>query len=453
VSLIRRHRDFRLLWIGETASRAGTSVTTVVVPLIAVTVLRSSAFMTSALTAAAWLPWLVLGLVAGPVVERHRKRRLMIVCDAVSAVLFASVPAAGALGLLTAGQLLVVAFGAGCVSVLFTTAYSAFLIELVAGPSDRAEANSTLQGSASAAQVAGPGLGGLLAAALGAVAALLADSLSFVVSAICLLAMRAPDRDVSSTARGALLGQISDGVRFIGRDPLLRPLVLYGGTANLALTGYQALTVVFLVRVVGTGSETAGLLMALISCGGVLGAFAGNPLARRLGSGRALLLTKVGACSWALFIPLAAHGWRELLTVLGGLGVGTGIVAGNVISSSFTQAYTPPELYARSNATINMFNYGMMPLGALLGGLLATLLGVRGAMWTMTGLLPLAGMFIVFSPLRRLRTLPGAPARSDGPHYRSALPIKHVKKCGHVPGHADTRDGPPGSRAVRPVFK
>jgi MFS family permease len=410
MSLLTRHRDFRLLWIGETTSRAGTSVTAVVVPLIAVTVLRSSAFTTSALTAAAWLPWLVLGLVAGPVVDRHRKRRLMIACDLMSAVLFASVPAAAALGLLTAGQLLVVALGAGCMSVLFTTAYSAFLLDLVANPADRAEANSILQGSASAAQVAGPGLGGLLAAALGAVVALLADSLSFLVSAICLLAMRTPDRVVPPASGERLRTQIGDGIRFLGRDPLLRPLVLFGGTANLALTGYQALMVVFLIRVVGVGAGAVGLLLALISCGGVLGAFVGNPLARRLGSGRALLLTKVTACPCALLIPLAAHGWRELLAALGGLGVGLGIVAGNVISSSFTQAYTPADLFARSNATINVFNYGMMPLGALLGGVLAAQLGIQTAMWATTGLLPLSATFIVFSPLRRLRTLPTTPA-------------------------------------------
>jgi MFS family permease len=437
VSLLRRHRDFRLLWMGETTSRAGTSVTTVVVPLIAVTVLHVSAFTTTALTAAAWLPWLVFGLVAGPVVDRHRKRQLMIGCDVVSAALFASVPVTGALGLLTIGQLLLVAFGAGCVSVLFTTAYSAFLIDLVADPADRAQANGILQGSASAAQVGGPGLGGLLAAAFGAVAALLADSLSFAVSAVCLLAMRAPDRVARPASRESLRTQIGDGIRFLGHDRLLRPLVLYGGTANLALTGYQALLVVFLVRTVGVGAGAVGLLVALISCGGVLGAFAGNPLARRLGSGRALLLTKVGACPCALLIPLAAHGWRELLAVLGGIGVGGGIVAGNVISSSFTQAYTPAELFARSNATINVFNYGMMPLGALLGGLLAIQLGVQGAMWVMTGLLPLTAMFIVFSPLRRLRTLPGTTPGS--------APARPRPRCGPDPrAPAAQRRGWPG---------
>jgi MFS family permease len=409
VSLIRRHRDFRLLWIGETTGRVGSSVTTIAVPLVAVTLLHSSAFTVSALTAAAWLPWLVLGLGAGPVVDRYAKRRLMIACDVISAVLYASAPAAAALGLLSVGQLLVVAFGAGCVSVLFTTAYSAFLIELLPRPDDRAAANGVLQGSASAAQVGGPGLGGLLAAALGAVAALLADSVSFLVSAVCLLAMRVPDREIPVRAGVRLSAQIREGVRFLASEPLLRPLVLFGAAANLALTGYQALMVAFLVRVVGVGAGAVGLLMGLISCGGVLGALVGNPLARRLGSGRALLATKLGACPCALLIPMAAHGWREALAVAGGLGVSTGIVAGNVISSSFTQAYTPAGLYARSTATLNVLNYGTMPLGALSGGLLAAQFGLRPAMWAMTSLLPLTAGFIVFSPLWRLRTLPAAP--------------------------------------------
>ena len=115
----------------------------------------------------------------------------------------------------------------------------------------------------------------------------------------------------------------------------------------------------------------------------------------------------------------------------------------------YTPLRTPTALYARSNATINVFNYGMMPLGALLGGLLAALLGVRGAMWATTGLLPLAGMFIVFSPLRRLRTLPGGPALSDEAHRRSAAPVKHVniQACSGQYGH---ENGPPGSKQGGP---
>ncbi len=421
-ALVRRHRGFRLLWTGETTSLIGSSVTSVVVPLIAVTILHSSAFTVSAIAAATWLPWLVLGLVAGPFVDRISRRRLMIGCDLVAVALFASVPVADAAGWLTAAQLLVVAFGAGCVSVLFTTAYGRFLIEVVAEPGDRARANSVLQGSASAARIGGLGLGGVLVELLGAVTAMLADCVSFLVSAVCLLRIGEPpgSEDPVAPSQG-IRRQVAEGVAFSSRDPLMRPLVLFGGTANFALVGYQSLLIVFLVRTVGLGSASVGILLALMSCGGVIGAFVGNPLAARVGSGRALMWAKVGACPFALLIPLTGPGPRTALLVVGGLGVGIGIVAGNVISSGFFQSYTPTELFARTSATQNVFNYGMIPLGALLAGTLAALLGVHEALWVMTGLLPATSLFLLLSPLRRLRELPsgsapwppGAPSLED----------------------------------------
>jgi MFS family permease len=415
--LLRRHREFRLLWIGETTSRLGSSVTTIVLPLIAATTLHASAFTVSSLAAAEWLPWLLFGLGAGPFVDRYHRRRLMLVADLVSAALFLSVPVAHAVGVLASPQLLAVAFAAGCVNVVFWTAYSAFVVDLMTVPEERATANGMLQGSASAVQIAGPGLGGLLAQLLGAVTALLADSLSFLVSFACLLGIRDHGPRRRGDSDTSLRLQIAGGLRFIRRDPLIRPLTLFGGTANLALVGYQSLLVVFLVRTVGLQPGRVGILVALGSCGGLAGAAVGNRLARRLGSGRALLLTKVGACPFALLIPLAAPGPRSLLVPIGGMGVGLGIVAGNVISSSFSQAYTPPELFNRVNATTNVFNYGTIPVGALLAGVVATKLGIREAMWAMTALLPLTSLFLVASPLRRLRVLPVGPGSPQpGPH-------------------------------------
>jgi Na+/melibiose symporter-like transporter len=183
--------------------------------------------------------------------------------------------------------------------------------------------------SSARSTVGGPGIAGLLAQALGVVTAVLADSISFLVSAVCLARIRATEqtqhRDV---AEQPLRRQVVDGVRFLSQDELLRPLVLFGGTANLALIGYQALLVVFLVRTVGINAGVVGVLLALVSCGGVLGAFIGNPLARNLGSGRALLWTKVGACPFALLIPFTRPGPALCFVVLGGLGVGIGIVGG-----------------------------------------------------------------------------------------------------------------------------
>jgi MFS family permease len=414
-SLLRRHRDFRLLWIGETSSRLGTSVTTVVIPLVAVITLHASTLTVSLLTAAAWLPWLLIGLAAGSWVERLPRRRLMICCDLISALLFASVPVAVALGHLTDTQLLVVALGAGCASVMFTTAYGVYVIDLVSDHDDRVIANSALQGSASAAQIGGPGVGGLLAQALGAATALLADSLSFLISALCLAFIRAPQPARPQVSpEQSLRRRVAEGVRYLSRDPLLRPLVLFGGTANLALTGYQAILIVFLVRDVGLKAGTIGVLLGLVGCGGLLGAVVANPLARRLGTGRALLLTKVGASPFALLIPLTAPGPRLAFLIAGGLGVGTGIVAGNIISTGFTQAYTPTTLYARMSATTNVFNFGMIPIGAVLGGALGATLGLRTALWITTALLPASTVVLIASPLRHCRSLPRSNTRATG---------------------------------------
>ncbi len=410
-SLLRRHRNFRLLWVGETTSSVGSAVTTVVAPLIAATTLHASAFEVSAIAAATWLPWLLFGLGAGPIVDRVRRRHAMIGCDLASALLFVSVPIARAMGLLTVGQLLVVAFGAGTVSVLFGTSYGRMLIDLVDDPSDRATANGMLQGSASAARIAGIGLGGLLVVGFGTTNAMLADAASFLVSALCLARIAFHEPKVEpDPGRPPLRRQVAEGIAFSFRDPLMRPLVLFGGMANLALVGYQALLVVFLLRVVGIGAGAIGLLLSLVACGGVAGAFCGNAIARGLGEARALFVMKVGACPFALLLPLAAHGPRVAFVVAGGLGVGFGIVAGNVISSSFWQRYTPRDLVARASASQNVFNYGTMPIGALLAGVVATLVGLHDAMWIMTGLLPATALFLVFSPFARVRALPTDPA-------------------------------------------
>src|SRR5580698_346073 len=184
-------RDFRLLWTGETISGAGSAMAAFGVPLLAVQVLRASTFAVSALYAAAYVPWLVIGLPAGAWVDRLPARRLMIVCDVLSAALFATLPVAAWLGVLTTGQLLGVALLAGGASVLFSTAYQVYLPALLA-PADMLEGNAKLQGSAQVASLSGRALAGLAAQAVGDATALLFNAASFLVSAACLLAIRGP---------------------------------------------------------------------------------------------------------------------------------------------------------------------------------------------------------------------------------------------------------------------
>jgi MFS family permease len=180
-----RDRDFRLFWFGETISTAGSAMAVVAMPLTAVLVLHSSTLVVGLLQATAWLPAVLIGLPAGAWVDRRRKRPVMLACDIAAFALFASVPVAAWTGVLTIGQLVAVAFLAGSAAVFFTASYGAFVRSVVSADR-RMEANAKLEGSVWAAQMAGPGLGGLAAQLLGAVSGLFANALSFIVSAVCL---------------------------------------------------------------------------------------------------------------------------------------------------------------------------------------------------------------------------------------------------------------------------
>jgi MFS family permease len=402
-------RDFVLLWAGQSVSDLGTAVTVVVLPLIAVTTLRASAFEVGALAAAEWLPWLLAGLPAGAWVDRWRKRPLLVACDLVRMVLLGSVPAAAAVGALTLGQLFAVAFLTGICTVFFQVGYQAYLPVLVA-PEHLVEGNAKLQGSQSVAQVGGPGLGGLLAQVMRAPFALSVDAVSYLVSAITLLGIRTaePARPAPETRR-SLRREIADGARYVLADPLLRVLTVAPALANLFFTGVASLTVLFLVRTVGLQPGTVGLLVAAGSLGSVLGAVTARPLGRRLGSARALWLVTAVTAPFGLLIPLTAPGWRLTLFVAGTLVLFAGILVYNVTAVAWRQAYCPPEILGRVVASMRFVLFGTIPLGGLLGGALATAVGVRDAMWILlVGNLSSAAV-LVGSRLRRSRDLPERP--------------------------------------------
>jgi predicted MFS family arabinose efflux permease len=409
--LLRRHRDFRLLWFGETTGKFGTAVGNVAMPLIAVATLHAGTFEVSALNAAAWLPWLLIGLPAGAWVDRLRRRPVMMAADIASLTLFGCVPVAAWYGALGIWQLMAVALLGGVAAVFFQTAYTAYLPTLLAPP-DRPEGNARLQGGASAAQLAGLGSGGLIAQAAGAVNGQLANAATFAVSLVCLARIRhrEPPTERTRRARGALAAEIGEGLRLVARDRWLRPLTLFAAASNIALTGYQAIQVVFLVRVVGLPGAAVGGLIAAASAGGVVGALITGRVSRRLGEARAMIFCELVIPLAALLIPMTTRGAGVVLYVVGGFSVSCGVVASNVIKSGFLQRYCPPDLLGRLTASSAFVNYGAVPLGALLGGSLGAALGVRTAMWITTAGVPLAAMILCFSPLRGRRDLPTTQA-------------------------------------------
>jgi len=412
-----RQRNFRLFWTGESISEVGNSITIIVIPLVAIDTLHTSTFIVTLLTAMVWLPWVIIGIPAGAWVDRLPPRPVMLASDAISVAVYASVPVAAWCGVLTVAQLIAVTLIAGAATVFFNSAYQVLLPGVV-DEADLPEANAKLLGSREVAQIGGPGLGGLLAQAAGPVTGLLADAVSFAVSFCCLTAMQ-PPRDRRSG--GPAAGRVLDGLRFARRDPCLRAMTAFSSLGNLALTGVDALLVVFLVRTVGLSSAAAGLVMASMAVGGVLGAFAARPLGRRFGTARALVFVVPAGGCFALLLPLADNGPRLAFASVAMICSGSVVVISNVIVDSFVQTYVSPDILGRVISATWAVGFAMMPVGALLAGVLATALGVRAALWILTALYAASGLTFLLTPMRHLRDLPRRPAEDSVPAVRGGL--------------------------------
>lgn len=408
---LARNRSFRLLWFGETVSVLGNATTSTLLPLVAVVGFDAGPGWMGILTAAAWVPWVVVGLPAGAWVDRLPAKRVMIVSDLAAALALASVPVAGLFHALTLPQLAVVAFVNGVATVFFRAAYPA-LVRQVAPRDQQESAFARLFGSESAMQVAGPGLGGVVAQFASAAGGLLLDTASFVVSAVCLWRLRLPALDASQratveeAAAAPLSVRIREGIDYLRQDRLLRFFTVVGSVSNFGLTGCTTLLVLFLVREVHLSSGAVGLVLAVQSLGGVIGAGIATRVSRRLGSARALLVLQVVAGPPALLTPLGSPG-AGLVAMLAGLVlVGVGVVAGNIVRGAWRNRYVPEHLVARQVTTAQFVNLGTMPLAGLTAGALGAELGLRITLALMAGVHVLACSAMFWSPLRGLRDLP-----------------------------------------------
>jgi MFS family permease len=403
-------RNFRLFWFGEGTSVLGSTTTAVVVPLVAVTVFDAGAAWMGLLTAAAWLPCLVVGLPAGAWIDRADARRVMIVADLGAAASIGSVPVAWAMGVLTLPHLVVAALGVGTASVFLRAAYLPLLPRVVR-PDDLATANARLLGTESAMQVVGPGLGGALVAVVSAAYAVVVDALSFVVSAVCL--HRLDHRHLVPPSpperREPLRREVATGIRVVARDPYLRFFTLQGGASNFALTGYTALLVLFLVRDVDLDPSGVGIVLSAGSVGGLLGASVARRAVTRWGTARAMVVLQVSSGPPALLIAMAQPGGRVALVPLALALVGMGVVGANVIRGTFRMRYVPLRLLARTTASSSLVNFGTMPVAGLAAGWLGVHLGVRETIAGMAGIHLFSTLTTLVGPYGRGRDLPDQP--------------------------------------------
>jgi MFS family permease len=403
-ALLRENVAFRRFWTGQTISLFGDQISLLALPLVAVLVLHAAAAEMGYLTAVGLAPNLLFSLHAGGWADRRAsRRRLMVAADIGRAALLVSVPLAYALGVLSLGQLYVVAFGIGALSVLFYVSYNTVFVALL-DREDYIAGSSLLNGSRALSLVGGQGLGGALVQALAAPVALLADAASFLASAMFIGRISPVEAAPEPAAPGHRLA----GVRFIARTPIMRAALGASATVNFFNFAFFAIFILYATRELGVRPAELGLVLGIGALGGVLGAVMTGRLTRRIGVGPALTVGFILFPAPLMLVPLAAGAQPFVLglLLLAELGSGLGVMMLDIALGSLLAALVPDRLLARVSGAYMVVNYGVRPLGALAGGSLGALIGLRPTLWIAT-VGALAGVaWLLPSPVPRLRSLP-----------------------------------------------
>lgn len=399
------HPDFRRLWIGDTASQLGVALGGLAVPYLAVTALHATEFQMGLLGTLTGLGFLIIGLPAGALIDRRRKRTVMILADLGRFLLLLSLPIAWWLGVLTFAQVLVVATAAGMLTVFFDVSYQSYLPVLV--PRDQVvEGNAKLQASQSVSQAAGPGLGGLLIKLTGPAPVIVINAAGYLASALALLRIRHRETPPPVEHRRPLVTEISEGLKFVVQHPLLRELIACTGLSNLAYSAVGALLVLYMVNELGLSALTIGILESIGAIGGLVGALLTTRLARGIGEGPTIIVTAIAFQVAAFANPLASVLAAVPTLVVGQVVLTAAVVAYNISTVSFRQRLCPPALLGRMNASARFLVWGTMPIGAFIGGIVAAHIGIVPTMWIACGFGFLSLIPVLYRPLWRMHTLP-----------------------------------------------
>lgn len=376
---LERNRSFLLLWAGQTISTLGTTVSDLAIPTAAIFLFHAGPLQVSLLGALETLPFVGLGLLFGPIADRIRRRPILIACDLARFLVLGSIPLAAVAGLLTIYQLFVAALLTGVFNVLFAVAYQAYLPALVTRRLIMG-ANSRLYVSETVAGTVGPAIGGVLVQAIGAARAVAVDSASYLVSALALLLIRQPEPEPSGARPAGFRAELTEGLRFVFGNPILRRLAAGNGTFTIGWRMIEGLLLLFCYRRLHMTPAQVGILFAVLSVCLVISVLMRERVTSIVGFGRLLFLSQLITALPAFGI--AASGLVGGLPLLYASIVVQGLASGifDVAQLTLRQLITPDRLQARMNATMRTLFWGPRPLGFLLGGTLGSWLGLVPAM-------------------------------------------------------------------------
>jgi predicted MFS family arabinose efflux permease len=395
--------DFRRFFLAAALSKAGTQISSLAVPLVAVLTLDATPGEVGLLAALHTVAFLLVGLPAGAWLDRMCRRPVLVAADLFRAGLLATIPVAWALDMLTLHLLYAVVLLNSVATVFFDIAAASYLPHLVSR-AGLVAANARLTTVESAGHVAGPAAGGWLVQVLGPPLAIAIDAASYLWSAVWLVSVRRAEAPPEPRPRRRLAAEIREGLAFVRTHAVLRAVVLAGGLTNVALAASFSMIPIVLVRELGYSEGVLGAYLAVSGLGGLLGAATARPLAQRLGEAKAVWLLGIAVAPVAVLVPLVGH-VPVALAAAGWAVVAYKVSVDNVLLVTFRQQVTPDPLLGRVNATVRVLLTGCVTAGAAAAGLLGQLAGPRAALWLSAAVLAVTWVPVFRSPLRKNRTL------------------------------------------------
>jgi MFS family permease len=402
-----RNGDFLRFWFGESLSLLGSQITTLALPLTAISVFHATDEQVGLLRFLQLVPYLGLALLFGVWVDRVRRRHVMLWTNLVRMVLLALIPCLYWLDVLNLPLLLALSCAVGIASVLFDVSWMSYVPTLVRDPRHYVEAGAKLGMSSSAAEVAGPGLGGLLVSALTAPIALLVDAVSYLVSLLSLLAIRTPEpRPVVAPRKAGV--ELREGLGWVFGSPVLRSLALIGFCCNFSMITVWTLFLLYGTHELRLSSGMLGVIFAAASVGGLIGAAVSGRVIRRFPLGRAYLAGQALLLLGPSLLLIATGPVTVVLCVASFFVTYLGLGVAGVIIVSLRQTLTPQHLMARMTAAFRTLLFGGGALGGLTAGLLSGGLGSRSALVVAAVASALVIAVLIRSPVIGLRELPAA---------------------------------------------
>jgi MFS family permease len=405
VGSLWKHNDFVRLWGGETVEWLSDSVTGLAVPTIAILIFNAGPFEMGILTALGNVAYPLLGLFAGVMVDRWRRRPVLVWTNITQVVALGSIPAAFFLGILSLYQLFIVALVMSVTTVFYSVAYQAYLPTLI-GREDLVEGNSKLETSRSGASVVSPVIAGGLIDWLGAAPSVAVDAFGTLFAAVAILSIKKREPPPFHDAERQFSRELKEGVRIVVETPTLRSLAAATSILNIGNSMFLAVFFLFIYNQLKLTPNVAGIILGVGGLGFVIGAVVAPKLLNRMGLGPALIAALLINGFGLLAVQASTYGPAPVLLAALWLLTNIGLPIYNINQVSFRQTIVPDKLQGRMNATLRTLGYGAATIGAFVGGIVGAQYGIMTAMAVGAVIALLSVPLISLSPLGRLNVIP-----------------------------------------------